>query len=353
MSSNIKIFKLNYSGTFKEISAEKILLSFTLFDIITFYVPNQRLMYIWIGKKVSQSLKKLIPQIRGAISNEYPELKILRNITIESGLEPAEFLDIIGITEEVLKVRIKKLETNLLPILSEINRLKEKVDKYFISENYIMAIDAAQKIVNLAKDIDDDSLEQDQINFINEAQSRAQASEILHQIEHVSKEIIKKFNQLVEVENYREAHNLAQDFKKKYENEYDISSIPLAQQLILKDENMIYSLKIEQAKIKKEIDEFYNSFKTGPNKGNLKQAKEFFGKIKAEIKNIFDDDVLNSLKQFESQYNEAKKETVSEIAQVSMEALNNLEKGEISKAIEIFEKIITKLEFNNKTLTGA
>jgi outer membrane protein assembly factor BamD (BamD/ComL family) len=116
---------------------------------------------------------------------------------------------------------------------------------------------------------------------------------------------------------------------------------------------MIYSLKIEQAKIKKEIDEFYNSFKAGPNKGNLKQAKEFFGKIKAEIKNLFDDDVLNSLKQFEAQYNEAKKETVSEIAQVSMEALNNLESGEISKAIEIFEKIIKKLEFNNKTLTGA
>ncbi|MBA7540595.1 hypothetical protein ES705_32894 [subsurface metagenome] len=59
------------------------------------------------------------------------------------------------------------------------------------------------------------------------------------------------------------------------------------------------------------------------------------------------------MKQFETQYNEAKKETVSEIAQVSMEALNNLEKGEKSKAIEIFEKIIKKLEFKNKTLTGA
>ncbi len=35
-----------------------------------------------------------------------------------------------------------------------------------------------------------------------------------------------------------------------------------------------------------------------------------------------------------------------------MEALNNLESGEISKAIEIFEKIIKKLEFSNKTLVG-
>jgi len=100
MSSNIKIFKLNYSGTFKEISEEKLLLSFTLFDILTFYVPNQRLMYIWIGKKVSQSLKKLIPQIRGAISSEYPELKILRNITIESGLE-------LGLQKRSSKLELK------------------------------------------------------------------------------------------------------------------------------------------------------------------------------------------------------------------------------------------------------
>jgi len=353
MSSFIKIFKLNYSGSLEEIIQENLLENFNLFNILTFYIPNQRLMYIWIGKKVSQSLKSHIPQIRETISIERPELKILRNITIESGLEPNKFLEIIGITEDILKARIKKLETNLLPALSEINRLKEKADKYFISENYNMAISAAQKIVNLAKDIDDDSLEQDQINFINEAQSRARASETLHQIEDESKEVIKHFNQLVEVEDYREAHSLAEDFKKKFENECDISSIPLAQQLILKDENMIYSLKIEQEKIKKEIDEFYNSFKTGSNKGNLKQAKEFFGKMKAEIKNIFNDDVLNSLKQFETRYNETKKETVSEIAQVSREALNNLEKGEISKAIEIFETIIKKLEFNDKTLTGA
>jgi len=353
MSSLIKIFKLNYSGSLEEILQENLLENFNLFDILTFYIPNQRLMYIWIGKKVSQSLKSHIPQIREAISSEHPELKILRNITIESGLEPNEFLETIGITEDILKARIKKLERNLLPALSEINRLKEKADKYFISENYNMAINVAQKIVNLAKDIDDNYLEQDQINFISEAQSRASASEILHQIEHQSKEVIKQFNQLVEVENYREAHSLAENFKKKYENEYDISSIHLAQQLILKDENMIYSLKIEQEKVKKEIDEFYNSFETGSNKGNLKQAKEFFGKIKAEIKNVFDDDVLNSLKQFETRYNEAKKEKVSEIAQVSMKALNNLERGEISKAIEIYEKIIKELEFNNKTLTGA
>jgi len=84
MSSDIKIFKLNYSGTFEEILPEKLLNNLSLFNVLTFYIPNQKRMYVWIGKKVSQSLKSHIPQIRVAISREHPELQILRNITIES-----------------------------------------------------------------------------------------------------------------------------------------------------------------------------------------------------------------------------------------------------------------------------
>ena len=68
MSSEIKIFRLNYSGSFKEILPENLLSSFTLFNVLTFYIPNQKRMYIWIGKRVSQSLKRHIPEIRGAIS---------------------------------------------------------------------------------------------------------------------------------------------------------------------------------------------------------------------------------------------------------------------------------------------
>jgi len=234
MSSEIKIFRLNYSGSFEEILPEKLLSNFTLFNILTFYIPNQKRMYIWIGKKTSHSLKSLIPKIRRTISREHPELQILRNITIESGLEPPEFLEIIGIEEAILKLHIKELEIKLLPVLSEISRLKSKADKFFTSNNYEDAIKIAQKIMTLAQSINDDSLEQDQINFIIEARSRARASEILKEIEILCKEATAEFDQLVKVEKYQDAHKLVEEIKKKYENKYNLSINSISSAIIIK-----------------------------------------------------------------------------------------------------------------------
>ena len=63
MSLNIIIFKLNYSDSFEEIAQESLFNNFTLFNAITIYVPNQKHMYVWIGKKVSQCLKSHYPKI--------------------------------------------------------------------------------------------------------------------------------------------------------------------------------------------------------------------------------------------------------------------------------------------------
>ncbi|MBY9009485.1 MAG: hypothetical protein KGD74_06435, partial [Candidatus Lokiarchaeota archaeon] len=91
MSSNVITFKLNYSGSFEEVAQKNLFNNLTLFNVLIFYISDLKRMYVWMGKKAAQSLKRHIPQIRSAISRKYPELKILRNITIESGLEPPEF----------------------------------------------------------------------------------------------------------------------------------------------------------------------------------------------------------------------------------------------------------------------
>ena len=352
MSSDIKIFKLEYSGSFEEVAQDGLINNFTLFNVLTIYVPNQKHMYTWIGKKVSQSLKSHIPQIRRAISREYPELQILRNSTIESGLEPTEFLEIIGIGESTLKAKIRELEIKLLPVLSEINRLKSQADKYFILSNYEEAIKIAQKIVSLAKSINDYSLEQDQINFIMEAQSRAHASEILQEIEIVCKEATMEFDQFIKDEKYQEAHKLVDDIKNKYENKYNLSIIPLAQQLLLKDENMIYRLKIEQEPIIKEIELFISSFEKSYNKRNLTKMKDFLESKRDVSQHFLDDKIRFKLKQVNDIYNRAREGLVNEVSQLSSVALENMGSGEIAKSLEMFEKIVQKIDFEGKYRKG-
>jgi len=347
MSSNIKIFRLDYSGSFEEIAPENLLNSLTLFNVLIFYIPDLKRMYVWMGKKAAQSLKRNIPQIRSAISRKYPELIILRNITIESGLEPPEFLNIIGFEEEILKSNIKKLEVRLLPVLSEINRLKDKSDKFFIANNYGEAIELAQKIVNLARDIKDDSLEQDQINFINEAHIRARASEILSEIEQVCKEKTKIFNQLVEEEKYEEARTLVEEFKQKYTDKYDLSSIPLAQQLLLKEENMVYKLKIEQDKFLKEIDNFSEKFRDSTNLIFLKETKKFLATIQKSSLKYFDNRVKDKLDLLKSKYLSVKNDFCNDLNKLSESALECMKNGEFSKALRIYGEIVQNLELNN------
>ncbi|NVM18805.1 MAG: hypothetical protein HWN80_13905 [Candidatus Lokiarchaeota archaeon] len=352
MSSNIIIFKLNYSGSFEEVAQESLVDNFTLFNVLTIYVPHQKHMYIWIGKRVSQSLKSHIPQIRSAIAREHPELQILRNITIESGLEPPEFLEIIGIEENILKSNIKELEIKLLPVLSEINRLKSQVDHYFISNRYEEAIMIAQKIITLAKGINDDSLEQDQINFIIEARSRARATEILQEIETLCKEATMKFDQFVKVEKYQNAHKLVGDIKQKYENKYDLSTIPLAQQLLLKDENMVYRLKIEQEPIIKGIENFLSSFEKSSDKYNFKEMKDFLERKRNVSQHFLDDKIKFKLEQENDRYHRIREDLVNEVSQLSSVAIKNMDSGELSKSLEIFEKIVQKLDFDDKYRKG-
>ncbi|MHA1239212.1 MAG: hypothetical protein ACTSQU_00335 [Promethearchaeota archaeon] len=352
MSSDFKVYKLRYSGSFEEIPHEELNNYLTLFNVLIFYIPDLKRMYVWMGKKTAQSLKRHIPQIRGAISRKYPELIILRNITIESGLEPPEFLNIIGIEGEILKSKIKTLEFKLLPVLSEINRLKEKADKFFIANNYGEAIELAQKIVNLARDIKDDSLEQDQINFINEAHIRARASEILNEIEQVCKEKTKKFNQLVEADNYEEARTVVEEFKQKYADKYELSSIPLAQQLILKEENMVYKLKIEQNKILKDIDKFSEKMGESRNIIFLTQTKKFLATIQKSSLKYFDLRIKAKIGMLEAKYNRIKNEFYNNLKKLSESALESIKIGEFSNALRIYEEIVQSLELNNSQKAG-
>ncbi len=352
MSSDFKVYKLRYSGNFEEIPQEELTNNLTLFNVLIFYISDLKRMYVWMGKKAAQSLKRHIPQIRVAISRRYPELKILRNITIESGLEPPEFLNIIGIEGEILKSNIKTLEVKLLPVLSEINRLKEKSDKFFIANNYGEAIELAQKIVNLARDINDDSLEQDQINFINEAHIRARASEILNEIELVCKEKTKRFKQLVEEEDYEEARTVVEEFKQKYADKYELSSIPLAQQLLMKEENMVYKLKIEQDKILKDIDNF--SEKMGKSRSIifLKQTKKFLSTIQKSSLKYFDKRIKDKIDMLKSKYRSVNNELYNNIRKLCESALEYLKIGEFSNALRIYEEIVQNLELNNSQKAG-
>jgi len=344
MTNSIKIFKLNYSGAFEEVPKENLVKSFNLFDILTFYIPDQKRLYIWIGKKASHSLKSHISKLRELITRDHPEFKILRNITVESGSEPQEFLEKISVSDVELHKHIRQLETKLLPIISEINRLKTEADKLFLSEEFGKAVHTAEKILNLSKEIDDESLGMDQINFINELKSRTKAKEILQEIEQDCIQVLEKFQQLIDNEDYKEAHHIVENLKQKYKDDYNILLIPKFQELVLKDENMLNHLRKKQDKLKRDLDDLEFKFNQFLKEGYLGKASNILNDIKKIIPELIEKSTSSKWNFLESSLVDAKKALINRSVKFSKDALNNLDKGKISEALELFEKIIGDLE---------
>ncbi|MBY8982585.1 MAG: hypothetical protein KGD57_06535 [Candidatus Lokiarchaeota archaeon] len=236
-SSGLKIFRLKYRGSFEsceEIENPEMFLNyFSVVSILAIYIVQQKRLYIWVGKYVSESLKHYCAHVREIVSKNFPELRVLRNITMESKAETEDFFKSINIggisiTKEQLHKKIGNQENKLLPIISEIEELKTKADKYFFSEDYQKAIEISEKIIELGKTFDDKSIILDQEDFISEAKTRYIKTQLdlsLNEITILNQELIKswkidKYNEIIsKIDNTLNIikENDTENYKKKFE----------------------------------------------------------------------------------------------------------------------------------------
>ncbi len=231
----IRTFKLNFDGTFDEIAYEHIKEVFTIVNILAIYINKIKTIYIWIGRNSTQALKNHISQIRILLKDEFPNFRIIRNITFDMRAEPLEFFENLNIKKEDLYEIINYQEKTVLPILEKVDTLKTNSEKLIESEEYSSAIEILKEIIELGIKIQDDALITEQTRLISELTEKYENKEIVNEIEVGTKKIEDEYNRLVNSNNILEAHNLVQNFIKKYEGKYDLSLIPTAKDLILKD----------------------------------------------------------------------------------------------------------------------
>ena len=344
MIPDLNLYKLTYSGKAKKLSRKNIITNFTLFDIILIYHPKQRRVYIWIGKKASPNLKSHIPRLKQILSEHEPNLVILRNITIESGAETSEFLDLLNISNREMQNHIKALELKLLPQLSEINKLKERADIAFIAEDYEQVINITDKVKKIAKQINDITLEEDQNNLLDEAKSRYSESELIAQITSNAKKVLDEFNLLVKIEYFQEAHRIVKEFKEKYEPNHNLALIPVAQALLVKDNNMKNSLKFKEDIIKKKLDELEALFTNTIKQKDLFKGKDCLSAAKNEIIKILDEDIINKWNKNEEILLALQEEKLKEIYHLSNTAIELIDRREFSNAIKCYQIIVKELK---------
>jgi len=355
----LKFFKLDYSGSFKEIITDSPLDLFTLVDILAIYIPIQKRMYIWIGKWATQSLRNYIPQIRTRFSEKLPELKILRNITIESGSEPSDFFQPFKFTWETLNSHIDEQETKLKPIIREIDSFKEQIVKLTNLEEYEEAIILSKKIIELSKKIEDIALENEQKDNIKDLRRRAKLKISTDKVEEETEKIKKNFEDLIDShkpEDIVKAHQMIDEYKKKYESFIDLSVISSATDLLLEEDKVWKKFTVDQIKAIKELKIFTNKIKKYLEKNELEEAETILMKARELLLLVSDDDLKHEWNEIESQVleNKIKTSTIEEIEKSILDSSKLTEDLQFKDAISRIESTIELiqdkeiLEYNNK-----
>lgn len=299
----IKTFKLNYDGTFDEIAYENIKDVFTIVNILAIYIQKIKTMYIWIGRNATQALKNHVAKIRVILKEEFPQFRIIRNITFDMRSETYEFFNNLNITKEELYEIINYQEKTVLPVLEKIDELKEKSEKSIESKQYKSAIELLKEIIGLAEKIQDDALVTEQKRLISKLTEKFENQQIVSEIEQETKIVEKEYNELIKAKNILKAHELVEAFIKKCETDYDLSLIPSAKELIIKEKK---KWNAEQEKTINDLSILEKDFKLSLENLEISEATEMYEKALILTSNLIEEKIKNKWKGFSNNIQDAK-----------------------------------------------
>ncbi|MBD3339775.1 MAG: hypothetical protein GF353_11740 [Candidatus Lokiarchaeota archaeon] len=357
--SNLKIFKMNISGSFQEISPDNLVDAFTLFDILAVYVSLQKRLYIWIGKEATQALRNHIPEIRTRFSEKLPELKILRNITVESGSEPSDFFQFLGFNWEELQNHIAVQQDKYKPLMEEKEQLSKELKNFEEKEKYEDAIKTAQKIIEISEKLNDSALENEQLDKIKELENRILLKDDLTNVQEQIETIEKEYTSLIKTnkpENIVKAHSLIEDLKSQYGEKYNLNDLDSARNLISKDKIIWMDFQRESKENIRKLYDLKTQILDSIDKGELEDANKILKKAKEKLLKIPNEDIKEEWFEVENQFLELKKKknTISKVEkslQETSELKNNFKFQEATAKIdEVLQYLQDKdiLEYSKK-----
>ncbi|MFX0166113.1 MAG: hypothetical protein ACFE9V_12385 [Candidatus Hodarchaeota archaeon] len=296
--TGFKIFKLNFDGSFDEVSYENIKDVFTIVNILAIYISQKKTMYIWIGSNATQALKNHISNIRVLVKEEFPDFRIIRNFTFEMREEPFEFFKNLNISKEELYKIIDYQEKIMLPALRKIDSLRTKLEDHIGSEDYPNAIKTSEEIMVLANKIEDNAVLTEQKRLIIDIKSKNEDKKIVDKLLENASSVEEEFSKLIESKQFLKAHQLVEEFEKKFSSTYDLSQIPTVEELLSREKKI---WKNEQDRLIKVLNKLETDLFLALKNLEIEKANNIMGKGKVFLLDLINDDVKLKWEGFENE----------------------------------------------------
>ena len=164
-------------------------------------------------------------------------------------------------------------------ILSKIEDLENNAKKAMMTGNFEKAINISEDIIRLSIIGDLPKYIEEQQAFLNEIALKVSKEYTIKEINKVGNGIKKIYEVLIEAENFKEAHNILNDFKENYSNFPYFNTIPLIQELLKMDERLWMKYQIALDKVEKDAESHENIEDKYGIKEELEEIKKFLKKM--------------------------------------------------------------------------
>ncbi|MBN1802136.1 MAG: hypothetical protein JW891_11550 [Candidatus Lokiarchaeota archaeon] len=280
-----------------------------------------------------------------------------------------------------------------IAIIAEIEELKLSQASCYSTGKVDQALKISERIIDLARKINLEQFVKEQQDYIEKIRSTSTNKSKTVDLVLLSDKLKEKFDDYLDVDDIKKAHELVMEFKQKYQQHYNLSRYPSANYCINKDEEIWKGYQVEQDNKVESLDrleiQFYNAIRLQAiDKANdvidrawehiytlegvkkeLYQRKwgtlehSLIQKLKyeeyEEVRKTYEkiEKVIDTSKKLEKsgQFEEAKNEITLEIALIKLKEMNELlpklenRLKEITTAIEEFQKVgenIAQLELD-------
>ncbi|MHA1509294.1 MAG: hypothetical protein ACTSO6_11390 [Promethearchaeota archaeon] len=140
----------------------------------------------------------------------------------------------------------KTIKNPRLEALSEISELINDANDSYMKMDYDNAINYSEKVIRLAIKSNFEQHIEEQQQFLIKIAEKVQEKYFVSEIKEAIKEIEKIYNILLEAKQVSQAHEILETFKRHYQDKIDLDSIPLIQELEMKDRRERIKNKVEK-----------------------------------------------------------------------------------------------------------
>jgi len=137
--------------------------------------------------------------------------------------------------KEIDQQQKKAIKNPQLETLSEIVELIDLANGSLMKGDYDKAINYSEEVIRLAIKSNLDYHIKEQQLFLKKIAEKVQETYFVSEIKEAANKIEKIYNALLEANQFSQAHEILETFKRYYQDKIDLDSIPLIKELSMKD----------------------------------------------------------------------------------------------------------------------